>query len=60
MKVLSEHCANNDTQIIQMRLDKMATFCYMVGDKSSKTYGNPPDKHTQPCGSYSRKCFNNI
>ncbi|MBW1641985.1 MAG: MBL fold metallo-hydrolase [Deltaproteobacteria bacterium] len=37
MKVLSEHCANNDTQIIQMRLDKMATFCYMVGDKSSKT-----------------------
>jgi len=37
MKVLSEHNANNYTEIIQMRLDKMATFCYMIGDKDSET-----------------------
>jgi len=37
MKVLSEHSINNDTEIIQMRLDTMAVFCYMIGDKGTKT-----------------------
>jgi glyoxylase-like metal-dependent hydrolase (beta-lactamase superfamily II) len=37
MKILSEHSVNNDTKIIQMRLDKMATFCYLIGDIGSKT-----------------------
>lgn len=37
MKVLSEHDVNTDTEIIQMRLDKMAIFCYMIGDIDSKT-----------------------
>lgn len=37
MKVLFEHSVNNNTEIIQMRLDKMAIFCYMIGDKGSNT-----------------------
>lgn len=37
MKILSERSANNDTVIIQIRLDKMAIFCYLIGDKTSHT-----------------------
>jgi len=37
MIILSEHVTDNHTQIIQMRLDKMAVFCYLIGDIDSKT-----------------------
>lgn len=37
MKIISEHSINNHTEIIQMRLEKMAIFCYMIGDIPSKT-----------------------
>jgi hydroxyacylglutathione hydrolase len=37
MKVLSEHSANKHSEIIQMRLGKMSIFCYIIGDKGSKT-----------------------
>ncbi len=35
MKVLAEHSINNYTELIQMRLDKMAICCYLIGDKGS-------------------------